>query len=93
MKTMPQYLCSLLLLSFSSLVHAQSISTWTGAANNLWNDPANWTPHGVPGADAVAVINSGSPDATALGEFNIYGVTLSGGTLTANGLTALQPII
>ncbi|HEY9172717.1 MAG TPA: LamG-like jellyroll fold domain-containing protein, partial [Verrucomicrobiae bacterium] len=90
MKTMPQYLCSLLLLSFSSLVHAQSISTWTGAANNLWNDPANWTPHGVPGADAVAVINSGSPDATALGEFNIYGVTLSGGTLTANGLTALQ---
>ncbi|HNU51307.1 MAG TPA: CARDB domain-containing protein [Verrucomicrobiota bacterium] len=64
------------------------VSTWTGSAgDNQWGNPGNWSPAGVPSVEGVAVINSGSPNATALGEATLYGVNLNGGTLTSAGLT------
>lgn len=32
--------------------------TWTGAVSALWNEPGNWSPAGVPGADDDAVFPS-----------------------------------
>ncbi|MBI5383837.1 MAG: hypothetical protein HZA90_04030, partial [Verrucomicrobia bacterium] len=69
---------------------AQTTSTWTGSANNAWDNPSNWNPYGVPPVDAVVVINSGSPNAAALGAFTQHGVNLNGGTLTANGLSVSE---
>ena len=43
---------------------AQTTYTWTGAApgDNLWATPENWSPNGVPGAEDVAIIESGTAD-------------------------------
>ncbi|MBM3882818.1 MAG: hypothetical protein FJ387_24360, partial [Verrucomicrobia bacterium] len=80
----------------SALTQEHPVWTWTagsftdgvpGNDNHRWDNPANWNPAGVPPPHAVAVINSGQPDATALGEFNQYGVDLNGGRLTSAGLT------
>ncbi len=86
---MPGQVLLLFLVLINGLAdaQAQTTRTWTGATDNLWNRAANWTPNGVPQGGDTAVINSGAPNATALGAFSIHGVNLNGGTLTANGLT------
>jgi hypothetical protein len=72
-------------------VQAQPASTWTGGSgDHRWDNPANWSPAGVPSFEATVVINSGSPNATALGEFSLHRLDLNGGTLTANGLVTAQ---
>lgn len=54
--------------------------------NHRWDNPANWAPYGVPASNAAVIINSGQPDASALGAFQQYAVYLNGGTLTGAGL-------
>src|ERR1035437_1817736 len=57
--------------------------------NNSWSNAANWDAGEVPPANAVAVINgvpNGGPDITSMGTVNIYGVNMSGGTLTTSGM-------
>lgn len=47
--------------------------------NDNWDNPANWSPYGVPGGDDMAVVASGSPIFT--GTKTIHGVKLTGGNL------------
>ena len=65
-------------------------STWTGAVDNRWDTAGNWDPSGVPPTNAIAVINSGTPDATLAGLIRVYEVDLNGGTFTLNGLLMLD---
>ena len=51
--------------------HAQPVYTWTGASNNVWATPANWDSNSIPPPEAIVVINSGAPDATALARVTI----------------------
>lgn len=69
--------------------------TWTagsysdninGNENQNWNNPANWSPYGVPYADSQVLINSGVPNNTNMGSVTIYGVTLGDATLTTSGM-------
>ena len=79
------------LLALCLAASAQPASTWTdGSGDHRWDNPANWSPAGVPSFEATVVINSGSPNATALGEFSVHRLDLNGGTLTANGLILAQ---
>lgn len=50
------FLSVLLLLTFSNL-GAQTIYTWVADNNGDWTDADNWTPRGIPGADAVVRFN------------------------------------
>ncbi|MDB6025776.1 MAG: hypothetical protein JWM68_1999 [Verrucomicrobiales bacterium] len=58
----------------------------SGNENQRWDNPANWDVGGVPPDSAVVIINNGSPDSTAMGIFDIYGVNLSGGNLSTAGM-------
>ncbi len=42
-----------------------SKSTWTGAVSSDWNDPDNWGPAGIPGANSDVVISTGEAVASA----------------------------
>jgi hypothetical protein len=68
--------------------------TWTGAASNLWSNPANWTPSGIPGAVDTLVFNKdfgsstndrppGSPFGTI--EIDAIGFTVNGNAILLNG--------
>jgi hypothetical protein len=50
-------LCFGLVLISPCAVQAQ---TWTGSASNLWNNPNNWTPNGVPNSGTANVNITGS---------------------------------
>jgi hypothetical protein len=54
--------------------------------NYNWSDPANWDAGAVPTSDSVAYINGYSVDNTSLGSVQIYGLTISGGSLTTDGM-------
>lgn len=48
----------LLAMLFTTALHATNY-VWTGANSNLWSDPLNWSPNGVPGfADDVDLHNT-----------------------------------
>jgi len=73
----------------------QPTNVWTAGSfndsdpsnnNHRWDNPANWEPYGVPDTNAVVIINSGQPDAAALGAFRQHTVYLNGGTLNTAGL-------
>lgn len=49
--------------------------TWSGASSQLWNDPTNWTPNGVPNATHCVVIPS-TTRITGSG-YNAYGLNLT----------------
>jgi trimeric autotransporter adhesin len=38
----------------------QFLNTWTGAADNLWSNPANWSCNALPDGNTDVVINSGT---------------------------------
>ncbi|HNQ87488.1 MAG TPA: hypothetical protein PKM73_02505 [Verrucomicrobiota bacterium] len=72
--------------------------TWTAGSrydangsndNNLWSNPANWSPHGVPGAGDTASVGStayGNPD--PVGNLTLANLTVQGGaTVTVTSLT------
>jgi hypothetical protein len=77
---------------------------WTGAHSNLWNDPANWDPAGVPSSlDTVTI----PEDATVMPLINVSGMTcselhISGGavvtilpgiTITVAGNVVIDPMV
>ncbi len=60
---------------------------WSGSGGGGWNNPASWTPQGVPGAEDRAVIPSGSP--VLMGNGTVGHLELNGGNLTVNGTLAV----
>ncbi len=54
---LPLILCVGFVLNSPRAVQAQ---TWTGSVSNLWNDPSNWTPNGVPNSGTANVNITGS---------------------------------
>jgi len=76
-------------------VDNREIFTWTGGSitdtdpnnnNNFWENPANWSPVGVPPESAIAVISSGSPNSRNQQLLRIYGLTMTGGEFATAGL-------
>ena len=53
------YRCLLADLSASKTFYLQVVNQWTGAVNNLWENPANWSCGKVPDASTDVVVNSG----------------------------------
>jgi len=83
-------------MSVNFTVDYHPVYTWTGGSfsdgnpnnnDHLWDNAANWDTGVVPPASAVVIISSGTPDSTAMGAFDIYGVDLFGGTLTSSGIS------
>ena len=51
---------TLFIIALFAIITAQSqTTTFTGAVNNDWNEPGNWT-NGVPSTEQTAIINEGS---------------------------------
>ncbi|MBL0358937.1 MAG: hypothetical protein IPP72_19635 [Chitinophagaceae bacterium] len=46
--------------NFSAVTTLKFVDYWTGSANNLWNNPANWSCAVLPDANTDAVINTGT---------------------------------
>ena len=47
-------------LNYSDVIELRVSNTWTGAANNQWENPANWSCGTVPDSFTDVVINSGT---------------------------------
>ncbi len=64
-----------------------NLHTWTGAADNSWENPLNWTGGGGPGITGDAVIPSGTPNTPQLGSNHQIGtlVVQPGAVLNLNG--------
>ncbi len=64
-----------------------ALHTWTGAADNSWENPLNWTGGGGPGITGDAVIPSGTPNSPVVGSNHQINslVVLNGATLDLNG--------
>jgi len=59
------------------------VNTWTGAANNAWENPANWSCGQLPGIHSNVVINSGTPVLSS--NVSIYSLDInSSATLTVS---------
>jgi hypothetical protein len=52
--------------------------------NENWDNPANWSPFGIPGTDDLAVIPSGSPIFS--GTKALHGLRLAGGTVRGGSI-------
>jgi hypothetical protein len=84
-----------LVLSFFFLVlpttpvSANNTCLWTGAVNNDWSDPDNWSgcDDDVPGVDDTAVISSGNPVVSGDASVGSVSVGTSGGLTIDNGVT------
>lgn len=71
----------LALLTTISLTFAQTTYTWFGGAG-LWNEPANWSPNGVPGAGDNAIIGAGTVELTS--DVQVEDLIFSSGAITGN---------
>lgn len=60
---------------------AQTTYTWIGG-DSTWNEPANWSPNGVPGAGDNVVINSGTVKLTT--NVQVKDLILNSGIITGN---------
>lgn len=86
MNTMKAILFFIFLSCSTASVYAQ---TWNGSVNTRWDEPANWTPAGVPTAASSVVFNIASPPnncvldiAATISQFQITNGSIS---LTATG--------
>src|SRR5690625_1845440 len=70
----------------------QTVYTWTGTTGS-WNDPVRWEPNGVPGADDIVNISSGT--ATLSGNTTVASLHLSNqGTISGDGdLTITESMV
>lgn len=60
--------------------------TWNGSVSKNWNDPANWTPNGVPTSSSSVTINALTDSQPTLhGTVTIASLTQSADTLDLNG--------
>lgn len=83
-----QYRCNVA-GNFSNVFTLKFINMWDGSANNLWNNPANWSCNALPDANTDVIINTGTP------VLNVNGVCRSitisaGASFTANTGFELQ---
>ena len=47
-------------LSISNTFYLQVTNQWTGAVNDLWENPANWSCGKLPDASTDVILNSGT---------------------------------
>jgi hypothetical protein len=74
---------------FTGVVSISITNTWTGAVNNDFNNPGNWSCGlAVPDSNTNVVVNSGSVNVTADTEVNSIKVN-TGATITVNPGTEL----
>lgn len=67
----------------TTIIYAQSFN---GSISDDWNEPANWTPSGVPGAASAVTINAGKVCRVHVGTNAIItNVSFLAGTLTIEG--------
>jgi hypothetical protein len=83
-----------LVLSFflvlpTTTVSANNTCLWTGAVNNDWSDPDNWSgcDDDVPGMDDTAIINSGNPVVDSSTSVGNVTVDTNGKLTIADGVT------
>lgn len=69
-----------LLTAFSPLV-AQTTYTWIGG-DSTWNEPANWSPNGVPGTGDNVIIGSGTVKLTT--NVQVKDLVLAAGAITGS---------
>lgn len=81
-KHFPAVLIFLVNIILSLPGFSQTTYTWFGGGGN-WNTPSNWQPNGVPGANDVAIINSGTVLVT--GDVTVNGFSLNGGVFYGAG--------
>ncbi len=55
-----RYLCVVDNVKFSNTFYLRVANIWTGAVNNLWDTPGNWSCNTVPTATTDVIVNSGS---------------------------------
>ena len=81
-----------ILLLVAAPATAQTTYTWTGTTGS-WNDPVRWEPNGVPGADDIVNISSGT--ATLSGNTTVASLHLSNqGTISGDGdLTITESMV
>ena len=68
-------------------VAGQGAYRYTGPAGGAWNEPSNWTPNGVPGANDAATIIGGHVKLP--NEVTVGTVWLEGGTVEGPGTLAI----
>ena len=82
-------------VSVNFIVEWHPVYTWTAGSfgdadpfnnNNNWDNPANWSPSGVPPEEANVFVN-GNPEARPFAFINLHGLTHSGGTLYSSNIT------
>src|SRR5262245_48174125 len=61
--------------------------TWTGALDSHWENPANWTPTGVPQSGDTAAISSGTSNSPAISEPHIKDVQIVLGSPVGGSVT------
>lgn len=72
-------------------------TTRTASSGGAWNDPATWTPNGVPGPleraiiDGATVTHSGTHSVARIEVINGGRLEVGSGTLTSDGLAAVLP--
>ncbi|MCK6621885.1 MAG: tandem-95 repeat protein [Calditrichaceae bacterium] len=76
----------ILFLAVSTPGFSQSNYTWNGGVAS-WNDPAAWTPNGVPGAADTAIVNAGQANLDS--DVQVAGFKLTGGTVYGGGKLAV----
>jgi len=65
-------------------VTAANTITWTGAVSSDWNNPTNWSPRGVPGANDAVLVNSGTLNVAPNASFAL--LTLDGAATVTGSL-------
>src|ERR1700685_24237 len=76
----------------ASATEAATTYSWTGAASNLWSNPSNWDPIGVPGNGDSIALPSDAPNLANTNDlplgtsFEALAVTGSGYTIGGHGI-------
>ena len=56
--TRSPFLSFIFLLSFTATLSATSYTYTNGSGDELWSNPSNWNPNGIPGSTDEATINN-----------------------------------
>jgi hypothetical protein len=63
--------------------------TWNGTASTAWNNPANWTPNGIPATTDHIKIVTGSNNCLLNANTGVSNITVTSGTLDLGGFTLI----
>ncbi|NLH73122.1 MAG: hypothetical protein GX456_08730, partial [Verrucomicrobia bacterium] len=70
-------------LTFSTLTAADF--TWNGSVSSSWQEPANWTPAGVPSAADTVTVPAGKKPIELTNTWQVAAFNLAGGTVQGSG--------